>query len=207
MIAMRSQQPSVFIVDDDASVRKAVGRLVRSAGMDVSLHASAQDFLGAYDPDAPGCLVLDVAMPGSGGLALQEELVATGAAPPIIFLTGHSDVPAIVQAMKYGASDFLSKPVEERTLLDAIRIALEKDRVDRIDRSELAELRARLKTLTPRETEVLRGVVAGKANKVIAAELGTVEKTIKVHRARAIRKMKVRSLAALVQAAWRVGIH
>jgi FixJ family two-component response regulator len=203
---MSNLAPSVFVVDDDQAVRKAVGRLMRSAGLRVSLHASAQEYLVGYDPSAPGCVVLDLEMPGSSGLDLQDKLVAAGGAPPIIFLTGRGDVRASVQAMKHGAVEFLCKPVDERTLIDAVHNALEKDRIDRIDREELAELRARLATLTPRECEVLRHVVAGKANKVIAAILGTVEKTVKVHRARAIKKMKARSLAALVQIAVRVGI-
>jgi FixJ family two-component response regulator len=204
---MSDRAPSVFVVDDDPSVRKAIGRLMRSTGLEVSLHASAQGYLRGYDPNAPGCVVLDLKMPGSGGLALQDELIAVGGAPPIIFLTGHGDVPASVRAMKHGAVEFLSKPVDDRTLIDAVRNAFEKDRIDRINRAELAELRERLATLTARECEVLRHVVAGKANKVIAAELGTVEKTVKVHRARAIKKMKARSLAALVQIAVRVGIQ
>jgi FixJ family two-component response regulator len=203
---MSNRAPSVFVVDDDLSVRKAVGRLMRSAGLEVSLHASALEYLVGYDPNAPGCVVLDLDMPGSSGLDLQDKLVAAGGAPPIIFLTGRGDVPASVQAMKRGAVEFLCKPVDERTLIDAVQTALEKDRIERIGRSELAELQARLATLTPRERQVLRLVVAGKANKVIAGELGTVEKTVKVHRARAIKKMNARSLAELVQIAVRVGL-
>jgi FixJ family two-component response regulator len=203
---MNKLAPTVFVIDDDRSVREAVGRLIRSSGLQVSLYASARDYLDAYDPNAAGCLVLDLVMPGSNGLALQDVLMATGSAPPIVFLTGHADVPASVQAMKHGAVEFLCKPVDERALIDAVCSAVEKDRVDRIDRAELAELRARLATLTPREFQVVREMVEGKANKAIAAVLGTVEKTIKVHRARAIKKMKVRSLAALVHIAVRVGI-
>jgi FixJ family two-component response regulator len=203
---MNSPGPIVFVVDDDLSVRKAIERVLRAAGLAVSAHASAQDYLERYDPNAPGCLVLDLAMPGFSGLDLQDALAARGGAPPIIFLTGRAAVPDSVRAMKHGAVEFLTKPVDERTLIDAIRNALEKDRMDRLRRAELAEIQQRLATLTPRETEVLSYVVSGKLNKQIAAELGTVEKTIKVHRARVMEKMQVRSLAALVQLATRAGI-
>lgn len=203
---MTSPGSTVFVVDDDLSVRKALERVLRAAGLAVSPHASAQDYLERYDPNAPGCLVLDLAMPGFSGLDLQDALAARGSAPPIIFLTGRAAVPDSVRAMKHGAVEFLTKPVDERALIDAVRNALEKDRTDRLRRAELAEIQQRLATLTPRETEVLKYVVSGKLNKQIAAELGTVEKTIKVHRARVMEKMQVGSLAALVQLAARAGI-
>jgi len=197
---------TVFVVDDDLSMRKAIERVLRAAGLAVSAHASAQDYLERYDPNAPGCLLLDLAMPGFSGLDLQDALAARVGAPPIIFLTGHAAIPDSVRAMKHGAVEFLTKPIDDRTLIDAVRNAVEKDRVDRLKRAELAEIRQRLATLTPRESEVLSYVVSGKLNKQIAADLGTVEKTIKVHRARVMEKMQVRSLAALVQLAARAGI-
>jgi len=203
---MSSSTPTVFVVDDDDSVRKAIERVLRSAGLAVLTFASAQDYLERYDPDAYGCLVLDLSMPGMTGLELQEALTKTGAAPPIIFLTGNAGVPDSVHAMKHGAIEFLTKPVDEGTLIDAVRIAFERDRMDRVLRAELAEFRQRLATLTPRESEVLSYVVSGKLNKQIADELGTVEKTIKVHRARVMDKMRVRSLAELVRLAVRLGI-
>lgn len=203
---MTSPAPTVFVVDDEPSVRKAIERILRAAGLAVSTYASAQDYLERYDPSAPGCLVLDLAMPGFSGLDLQDVLATRGGAPPIIFLTGHADVPDSVQAMKHGAVEFLTKPVDDCTLIDAVRNAIEKERIDRSKRSELAEIRRRLATLTPRESEVLRYVVSGKLNKQIAAEFGTVEKTIKVHRARVMEKMRVRSLAELVQLAARAEI-
>jgi len=198
--------PVVFLVDDDPSVRKAIARLLRAAGLAVSTCASAQEYLEHRDPDVPGCLVLDLAMPGLSGLDLQQALAARGEAPPIIFLSGHADVPASVQAMKRGAIEFLTKPVDARALIDAVRNALEKDRIDRSANAELADIRKRLATLTPRESQVLGYVVAGKPNKQTGAALGTVEKTIKVHRARIMQKMQVQSLAELVQLAVRAGI-
>jgi FixJ family two-component response regulator len=203
---MSSPAPTIFVVDDDPSVRKGITRLLRAAGLDVSSYASAQEYLERYDPSAPGCLVLDLAMPGFSGLDLQEALAARGGAPPIIFLTGHADVPDSVQAMKRGAVEFLTKPVDEHMLIEAVRNAVAKDRVDRSKRAELAEIRKRLATLTPREVQVLRCVVAGKLNKHTATELGTVEKTVKVHRARIMKKMQIDSLAELVQLAARAGI-
>jgi FixJ family two-component response regulator len=203
---MTGTTPTIFVVDDDLSVRKAIERVLRSAGLTVSTYASAHDYLERYDPNAPGCLVLDLAMPGLSGLELQDALAARGGAPPIVFLTGNAKVPDSVQALKHGAVEFLTKPVDDRTLIDAVRNAVEKDRIDRSTRAEVAAIRQRLATLTPRESEVLSYVVSGKLNKVIAAELGTVEKTIKVHRARVMEKMQVRSLAELVQLAARIGI-
>ena len=203
---MSGPAPTIFVVDDDASVRKALARVLRSAGLQVTTCVSAQEYLDRYDPDRTGCLVLDLAMPGLSGLDLQQALAQRGDAPPIVFLTGHADVPDGVQAMKRGAVDFLIKPVDERTVIDAVLNAVEKDRIERSARAERAEIGERLATLTPREAEVLGYIVSGKPNKLIAAELGTVEKTIKVHRARVMEKMQAKSLAELVQLAARAGI-
>jgi FixJ family two-component response regulator len=198
--------PTVFLVDDDPAVLRGLSRLLRSAGFNVSPFQSAQDFLDGENFSAPGCIVLDVAMPGLDGLALQEALVARNSELPVIFLTGHGDIAMGVQAMKVGATDFLTKPVDDQTLLDAVRTAIEKNRLALQTRAELDDIRQRLATLTPREREVLALVVAGQLNKQAAAELGTVEKTIKVHRARVMAKMKVSSLAELVRLTSRAGI-
>jgi FixJ family two-component response regulator len=203
---MSNESPTIFIVDDDPAVLFGLSRLLRSAGLSVVSFASAQEFLAQHDPHTPGCLVLDVAMPGLNGLELQEALAKMGSGIPIIFLTGYGTVPDSVKAMKSGALDFLSKPVDEKDLLAAIHLAIEKAVVARQDRSELDEIQARIKTLTPREREVLTHVVSGQLNKQIAYDLGTVEKTIKVHRARVMEKMKVGSVAELVRLAERVGI-
>ena len=198
--------PTVFVVDDDDSVRSAIGRLLRASGLKVSTCASAMEYLDRYDPNVPGCIILDLSMPEIDGLQLQDALVARSNAPPIIFLTGNAGIPDSVQAMKHGAVEFLTKPVDESLLLDAVGKAIDKDRSDRAERTELDEIRSRLARLTPRESEVLICVVAGLLNKQIAGQLGTVEKTIKVHRARMMEKMEVRSVAALVQLVGRIGI-
>ncbi|HEV7398519.1 MAG TPA: response regulator [Pyrinomonadaceae bacterium] len=199
--------PTVFVVDDDPAVLAGLSRLLRSARLEAATFNSPHEFLEGLDPKAPGCLVLDLSMPGLNGLELQEALLSKGNAVPIIFLTGHGDVPASVQAMKSGASDFLSKPVDEEDLLSAIHIAIKKDGVARQTRAEIDEIQDRLKTLTPREHEVLTHVVSGRLNKQIAYDLGTVEKTIKVHRARVMEKMKANSVAELVHLCERVGIR
>ena len=196
---MSERKPTVFVVDDEAAVRKALSRLLRSAEIEAVVFASAADFLAAHDSSAPGCLLLDVSMPGLNGLELQQALTARGSNLPIIFLSGHADVPISVQAMKDGATDFLTKPVLDEVLLTAVRVAFERDRATRIARAELADIAARLATLTRREREVLDHVVDGQLNKQIAGDLGTVEQTIKVHRARVMEKMKVQSLAELVR--------
>jgi FixJ family two-component response regulator len=197
---------TVTVVDDDAAVRKGLARLLRSAGHAVETFASAGEFLERRVPGAAGCLVLDVNMPGLNGLQLQEALAGDGGGLPIIFLTGRGDIPMSVQAMKRGAVDFLTKPVSDETLLSAVDLALERDRLQRSIRAEVDRIRARLATLTPREREVFAHVVAGHLNKQTAAELGTVEKTIKVHRARVMEKMEVRSVAELVHLAERAGL-
>jgi len=196
----------VFVVDDEAPVRKALSRLLRAAGLAVAAFASPEEFLAQYDRHMPGCLVLDLMMPGFNGLELQRTLDKKGSMLPIIFLSGRGDVQNRVQAMKGGAIDFLTKPVNDKDLLAAVRAAIERDGVSRREQAELTEIRARLATLTPREREVLERVVIGKMNKQIAADLGTAEKTIKVHRARVMAKMKVQSVAELVRLTGRGGI-
>ena len=199
-------KPTVFIVDDDAAVLKGLSRLLRSAGLAVETFSSSQDFLNHYVPNTPGCLVLDVAMPGLNGLELQKALPTKGDVVPIVFLTGHGDIPMSVQAMKRGAVDFLTKPVNGDDLLQAVRAALEKDRVARLARAEVAEIQQCLATLTPREREVLEHVISGQLNKQTAVDLGIVEKTIKVHRARMMEKMKAHSVAELVRLAEKAGV-
>jgi FixJ family two-component response regulator len=191
--------PTVFIVDDDAAVLNAFSRLLRVSGYAVQTFGSAQSLLEQHTADLPGCLVLDVAMPGLSGLELQQALVATHGDRPTIFVSGASDIPITVQAMKLGAVDFLTKPVDDEVLLNAIRVAIGKDQQMRAARAKLKVFQDRFATLTRREREVLQNVVAGRLNKQIAADLGIVEKTIKVHRHRVMEKMKVSSLAELVR--------
>jgi len=198
--------PTVFVVDDYAPGRRSILRLLRAAGLSVAAFASAKEFLAHYDPKAPGCLVLDLAMPALSGLELQSILAEKGSLLPIIFLTAHGDISKSVQAMKRGASDFFTKPVNDEDLLAAVRVAIEKDRGLRREQDELIVVRARLAMLTPREREVLEYVIAGRLNKEIAGDLGTVEQTVKVHRARVMQKMRVRSVAELVRLTQRCGI-
>jgi len=204
---VNSGVPTIFVVDDDPAVLKSLGRLLRSAGLHVETCNSPQDFLARHNPALPGCLVLDVAMPGLNGLEVQQALAAIGDERPIVFLTGHGDIPTSVEAMKRGAVDFLTKPVNAEDLLKAIHSAIVKDSVRRLERDEVEEFKQRLATLTPREREVLPYVISGRLNKQIAGELGTAEKTIKVHRARVMEKMKVQSVAELVRLAERLGIR
>jgi len=194
------------VVDDDASVLRALTQLSSAAGLEARGFPSPAAFLQAHDPATPGCLVLDVALPGRDGLDLQQALSASDCARPIVFITGRGDIPTTVRAMKGGAIDFLTKPVNDSDLLAAVRNAIEIDRVAREAQVEMGALKQRLASLTPREREVLAHVVAGRLNKQIAADLGTVEKTIKVHRARIMEKMAVRSLADLVRVAERLGL-
>jgi len=200
-----SPSPTVFIVDDDAPVRDALSRLLRAHRFAVAAFASPKEFLEHYDQDTPGCLVLDLKMRGNG-FGLQQTLQEKGSPLPIIFLTGHGDIPKSVQALKGGAVDFLTKPVNDKDLLAAIRVAIERDHTLRQEQNEVSEIRARLSTLTPREREVLEFVVTGKLNKHIARDLGTVEQTVKIHRARVMQKMRVQSVAELVRLAERCGI-
>jgi FixJ family two-component response regulator len=199
--------PTVFVVDDYAPLRKSISRLLKAAGFVVTAFASAEEFLAQYDRQTPGCLVLDLGMPTLDGLELQRILASAGSLLPIIFLTGTADIPKSVQAMKQGASDFLTKPVNDEDLLAAVGVAIDKNRALHREQAELSEIRARLATLTPREREVLEYVVAGKLNKQIAGELGTVEQTVKVHRAHVMQKMRVQSVAELVRLAERCGIR
>ena len=194
----------VYVVDDEPSVLKAVSRLIRAAGFQVMSFSSPHRFLEAYSSDAAGCLVLDLAMPGLSGLELQQTLAVQGNVAPIIFLTGHGDVPASVMAMKQGASDFLTKPVEGESLLKAVRCAVDSGRAAHRVKQEVDEIKGRLATLTPREHQVYAHVIRGKLNKQTAAELGAAEKTIKIHRRRVMDKMKAHSLAELVRFADRV---
>jgi RNA polymerase sigma factor (sigma-70 family) len=201
-----NSESTIFLVDDQVSVLRALSRLLRSAGLSVETFRSGQEFLQRYDANAAGCLVLDIAIPGLNGLELQQTLNFKGIELPIIFLTGHGDIPMSVQAMKRGALDFLTKPTNDEDLLSAIRAGLKRDRTNRQARAELAEIQQRLATLTPRERQVLVEVISGKLNKQVAAHLGVGEKTIKVHRARVIKKMKVQSVADLVRVTERAGI-
>lgn len=198
---MKEQDPIVFVIDDDRMIREGLQSLIRSVGLRVETFASAQDFLTVKRPDGPSCLVLDVRMPGLSGLDLQIKLGREGVPLPIIFITGHGDIPMSVRAMKEGAHEFLTKPVRGQDLLDAIQKAIASDRGLRKDRQELNEIRARFDTLTPREKEVLDLVVAGMLNKLIADQLGMSELTVKTHRAHVMEKTQAQSLAHLVRMA------
>jgi FixJ family two-component response regulator len=198
---MREPDPVVFVVDDDSSLRHALTNLLRSVGLRVETFGSAREFLAGPRPDAPGCVVLDVRLPGLSGLDLQRELAAAQLDLPIIFMTGYGDIPMTVQAMKAGAVEFLTKPFRDQDLLDAIQQALERDRVAWRQRAALAAVRQCYDRLTPREREVMRFVVAGWLNKQIAAELGTSEIMVKVHRGQVMRKMQAASVADLVRMA------
>jgi FixJ family two-component response regulator len=197
---------TVFIVDDDARVLNALSRLLRVKGYDVQLYTSGQEFLTHHDATVPGCVLLDVAMPDLNGLELQQALADEGSHRPVIFITGRGDIPTTVRAMKAGAMDFLTKPVSDQELLEAISRAEERDAKASELRAELATIEAKMNTLTPREREVLTHVVAGRLNKQIAADLGTVEKTIKVHRSRMMEKLGVRTVADLVRMVEKSGI-
>jgi FixJ family two-component response regulator len=204
---MTAAEAMVFVVDDDVGTRESLKNLIRSVGLRVEVFASAQDFLRSTRPDVPGCLVLDVRLPGLSGLDLQKRMAEVELEIPIVFISGHGDIPMSVRAMKAGAVEFLTKPFREQDLLDAIQQALERDRDAREQRAEIAELRSRYRLLTPREREVMALVVTGLLNKQIAGELGTSEASVKVHRQHVMEKMQAGSLAALVRMADRVGLR
>jgi FixJ family two-component response regulator len=203
---MTKQDAIVFVVDDEASVREALQCLIESAGWCVQTFGSAEKFLESKVPDAPSCLVLDVRLPGLHGLDLQRELAKRGAPIPVVFITAYGDIEMSVQAMKAGAVEFLAKPFRPGDLLDAVRRAVERDRTARAERAEISDLRRRLDLLTPRERQVMALVVAGRLNKQIAADLGTSEITVKIHRGRLVRKMQAESLPELVRMAHKLGI-
>ena len=204
---MTARIPSevVFVVDDDASMRDAISRLLNAVGLTVQTFASARAFLNRRLPEVPGCLVLDVRLPGLSGLDLQREMVERGIHIPVVFITGHGDIPMSVQAMKAGAVEFLTKPFRDQDLLDAVRSGIQLDRKEREERTELAELRDCVGLLTQREQEVMSLVVSGLLNKQIALQLGTSEKTIKIHRSQVMRKMRASSLADLVRMCLKLG--
>lgn len=204
---MNPMEATVYVVDDDPSVRAGLSRLLQSMGLTVKTFASAREFLEQAVSEEPGCLIVDLRMPAMNGLELQEQLMTRNLNLPVIFLTGYGTVPASVRAMKRGAVDFLEKPVDDQVLLDAIYQALEKDRENRRNQAEVKSIQDRLKSLTPREYEVFTLITTGLLNKQVAYELGTAEKTIKVHRARIMEKMHCESLAQLVRLAEKAGIR
>jgi FixJ family two-component response regulator len=204
---MNEPSPIVFIVDDDQSVRKALGRLLRSAGFRVELFAAAEEFLGRPPPDAPGCVVLDVCMPGLSGLDLQRALAEKDPLLPVVFVTGHGDIPMTVRAMRAGAVDFLPKPCDGPALLAGVRQAVARHARARRTAAEADDIRRRADSLSPREREVMALVVSGMLNKQTGCRLGVTEKTVKVHRAQVMRKMRANSLAELVKMAERIGVR
>lgn len=203
---MTEVEPTVFVVDDDASVRRSTERLVRSLGFNVQTFASATEFTDRARPDGPSCLVLDVNLPGMSGLDLQRQLAESGLTIPIIFITGRGTIPMSVRAMKEGAVEFLTKPTRSRDLLAAIRAAIERDRVSHRKRREAQTLRDRYQSLTGREREVMTLIIAGRLNKQIAGELATSERTVKFHRAHIMKKMQADSVAELVRMAEHLGV-
>jgi FixJ family two-component response regulator len=202
-----SEEPMVFVIDDDASMREALRGLFESVGLRVEVFGSASEFLQSKLPDVASCLILDIRLPRLSGLDFQVELATAGIRIPVIFMTGHGDIPMSVRAMKAGAIDFLTKPFRDQDMLDAVTMAIERDRKRRNDQKILSDLQARLATLTPREREVMALVVSGLMNKQIAAEIGTAEITVKIHRGHIMRKMAAKSFADLVRMAETLGIR
>jgi two-component system, LuxR family, response regulator FixJ len=198
-MAMKDLPTTVFVIDDDQAVRDSVRLLLKSVGLPARTHASAQEFLPNYDARQPGCLIVDIRMPGMSGLELQEQLNLRGATIPLIFITGHGDIPMAVEAMQHGAFDFLQKPFRDQDLIDRVQRALERDTSIRTQLQATDRVRECLATLTPREREVLELVTAGKANKVMADDLGVSQRTIEIHRSRVMEKMQAHSLAQLVR--------
>ena len=196
---MTDYNPTVFLVDDDEAVRDSLGLLMKSVALASQSFSSADEFLAEFDPDCPGCLVLDIRMPGMSGMELQQKLINMRAILPIIFITGHGDIPMAVEAMQRGAVDFIPKPFRDHELLDRINEALQDDEKNRDSLLEREEVEGRIEELTPREKQVMELVVQGKANKVIAGDLEVSQRTVEIHRARVMEKMKVRSLAQLVR--------
>jgi FixJ family two-component response regulator len=194
---MPEEHSTILVIDDDPKIRDSIGQLLRSLGMKAQLFASVPDFLKSQKPNGPACLVLDVRLPGPSGLEFQRELAAAGRNLPIIFITGHGDIPMTVQAMKGGAIEFLTKPFRDQEFLDAIEVGLARDRARRANENALAALRARFETLSPREREIMVQVTQGRLCKQIAADIGVAEGTVKVHRSRLMRKMKAGSLPEL----------
>jgi len=195
----KDQQALVFVVDDDEAVRSSTKLLLKSVGLPAVTYSSAQEFLDNYDPLQPGCVVLDVRMPLMSGLELQQLLNLQGAIIPVIFITGHGDIPMAVEAMQHGAFDFLQKPFRDQDLLDRVQKALEKDRINRVQLREKTRIQERRESLTPREREILELMTRGKPNKVMAADLGVSQRTVEIHRARVMEKMGASSLAQLVR--------
>lgn len=203
---MKDEQPIIFVIDDDPAVREALDSLFRSVGLSARLFASTDEFLQSKRPDVPGCLVLDVRLPGLSGLDFQREMTGSGVHLPIIFISGHGDVPMSVRAMKAGAIEFLTKPFQDEDLLNAIQAGFERDRARRRKEADVAALKASFDTLSPREKEIMALVVAGQLNKQIAAKLGLSEITVKVHRGQVMRKMQARSVVELVRISDRLAV-
>lgn len=205
-IPQRDEEPTVVVIDDDQDIREALDGLLRSVGLRVELYASVQEFRGRDRADRPGCLVLDVRLPGMSGLDFHDDLVKSNVHLPVVFISGHADVPMSVRAMKAGAVEFLTKPVRQQDLLDAIQVAIKRDRSRRDDEQGVAGIQASFDALSPREREVMMLVVRGRLNKQIAADIGISEATVKQHRGQVMRKMHVKSLAELVRMADRLGL-
>jgi FixJ family two-component response regulator len=203
---MTEAKPVVFVIDDDASVREGLEDLFQSIGMQVISFGSPQEFLQGQRPDSPGCIVLDIRLPGQSGLEFQRQLAERGILHPIIFISGHGDIPMSVQAMKFGAIEFLTKPLHEQRLLDAVQLGIERDRTRRLEARIVAELRVRYESLTPREREVFALVITGRPNKQIAASLALSEMTVKVHRSQLTRKLHAKSVIDLVRIADKLGV-